>query len=260
MTYVVPQQSPVALVFGGRSPIAVACAKHLSKTQDVILVTRRIDEEFTNLFCKSSNVTLCEADLELTGSASKVAQKVYDEGKAINALVFLQRYRPNGLPDFMAHCAVELFCIDEVLQTVASQKDPLSYLNIAISSSPAAHRVVVDQDLSYHIVKSGQEALVRYAAIKYGSNRIRINAIRIGSIVFKERASKYWDSLPNVVSGLQGLSAVGDISTSDSIGECFANLVNSSLNSLSGQVVSIDNGFSLMDSSQVAKQILEHNS
>lgn len=248
----------VAVVFGGRSPIAVACTLHLSKHQDVILVTRKIDDRLMKLFYDNSKIKLYEADLESLDCARALIAKIYDDGLEINSIVFLQRYRHTTSPNFLAHCTVELFCIDEILKTVAELKDISKYVQVVVSSSPAAHRVVVDQDLNYHIVKSGQEALVRYLAIKHGNNRIRINALRIGSIVFKERALNYWNSIPEVVSGLQCLSAIGSILTSDSIGAYFANFVSSPLQAISGQVLSIDNGFSLMDSSQIAKQILEN--
>lgn len=250
-------RSPIAVVFGGRSPIAVACARHMSVSQDVVLVTRNIDYSLQQAFINYERVELLEANLEETGAGLRIIQFIYERGQEINAVVFLQRYRTNGLPNFSAHCSVELWSIQEVLEAICDRKDVNKTIQAWISSSPAAHKAILDQDLSYHIVKAGQEALVHFYAALLGKQGIAVNAIRIGSIVLKNRAMGYWNSIPHVTAGLQNAAPIGKLLTSDDIGLTFAKLALMDMDFFSGQILTIDNGFELRDCSQVAKDILE---
>lgn len=248
---------PVAVVFGGRSPIATACTKQIACSQDVVLVTRKLTLDLSQEFRDLPRVSFYEADLEKPESSRLVLRSLYNQNRNINALIFFQRYRSTGDPSFQAHCCVELWSIKEALDEIRTTKMDESYVQVLISSSPAAHKVVIDQDLSYHIVKSGQEALVRFCAVEYGKHRISVNAIRVGSIVLKNRASGYWKSVPQVVNGLQRAAPVGNLQTSDDVGKFFATLALSDLPNLSGQILDIDNGFFLRDPAQVAKLLLE---
>lgn len=248
--------SSVALVFGGHSPIAIACAKNLAAKRNVILVTRKNDSRLEEAFSLGSKVTILEADLEEDGAVNKVITSAYKNYKHISALVFLQRYRSCNEACFSSHCTVELWSIRDALETIRLRKNHQDPLQVWISSSPAAEKAVLDQDLSYHIVKAGQEALVHYYAAALGKENISINAIRIGSIVLKERAMNYWKSVPNLLESLEKVAPIGSILTSEDIGQIFAFFASSSLDFLSGQIITIDNGFSLRDTAQIARELL----
>jgi enoyl-[acyl-carrier-protein] reductase (NADH) len=223
-----------------------------------VLVTRHIDNDLEEAVKGQSNLSLMEADLEIEGATANLLEKVYtaDQQVNVNALIFLQRYRPPDAESFERHCAVELWSIREALELVKSRKSVRDHVGVLISSSPAAQKVVLDQDLYYHVVKAGQEALTRYLAALYGKDRIDINAIRIGSIVLKERAMTYWNSIPATVDGLEQAAPIGELLTSESVGTFFANFIMSSAIGFSGQVMDLDNGFSLRDGSQIARQLL----
>lgn len=77
----------------------------------------------------------------------------------------MQRYRPEGEPSFEEHSRVELWGIVEALEAVA-MKSPSTEVKAVVSSSPAAQTVLDDQDGAYHVVKAGQEALVRFCGAK----------------------------------------------------------------------------------------------
>ena len=250
-------EPPLAVVFGGHSPIAMACVRHLAEVQDVILVSRKVDSVLQEAFGSCPRVTLKEVDLEVSGQARSLIIQILDEGKNINAIVFLQRYRPKTEPLFEAHCAVELWSIKDVLEAMGERKADGRTVHILISSSPAASKVLVDQDFYYHLVKSGQEALVRYFSVSLARLGIIVNAIRIGSIVIKPRAASYWDSIPNVVERLSDIAPSGTLQSSDTAGAAFATLVRVSVAGFTGQILTIDDGFDLRDAAQVAKNSLE---
>lgn len=249
----------VAIVFGGRSPIAISCAISLANAQQVFLVTRKIDDALQNEVAHLPAITLVEADLDKVGAASSVILSIYEQGFEPTALAFLQRYRPSGEPSFDEHSRVELWSIREALEGISQLKSTSASVNVVVSSSPAANHVLDDQDASYHVVKAGQEALVRFYSVKLRGNGISVNAVRIGSLVIKPRAKKYWDSVPRVVEGLASLSPTGRILTSTEVGERLAGLISPIMNGLSGQLFTIDAGYSLLDGAQLAKAALEMN-
>lgn len=251
------KRKPAAIVFGGRSPIALSCAFSLAENQHVFLVTRRIDDELESEIRGNPRVTLVEADLAREGAAHSAIQSIYDQGFEPTALAFLQRYRPAGEPSFEEHSRVELWSIAESLEAVASLKSLSVSVNVVLSSSPAAHTVVDDQDAPYHVVKAGQEALVRFFGAKLQGQGVFVNAVRIGSLVIKPRAQKYWDSIPQVMTGLSALSPAGHVLTSTEVGIHLAGLLSPSMPALSGQVFTIDAGYSLLDGAQLARSALD---
>ena len=257
MNFAKKEETPLAIVFGGRSPIAMACASHLAEVQDVILFTRKIDPSLQEAFGSCPSVFLKEVDLEVTGQASSAIKKILDEGKNINTIIFLQRYRPKAESHFDAHCAVEVWSIKEVIEVMGERSRKGRPVHILISSSPAASKVLVDQDFNYHLVKSGQEALVRYFSVSLARLGICVNAIRIGSIVIKPRAVSYWESIPDVVDNLSNIAPSGSLQSSDTVGATFAALARVNVSGFTGQILTIDDGFDLRDSAQVAKSSLE---
>lgn len=255
----VPKQSPVALVFGGRSPIAIACALRIARQQDVVLVTRSIDEELHEAVSAGApRLTLLAADLACSGKGMEIVNEMYASGREVNSTVFLQRYRPDGPARFGEHAAIELWCIEETLAAIRQQKRPETEVQVLVSSSPAARKVLEDQGSAYHVVKAGQEALVRFLAATLLDARIFVNGIRIGSIVLKPRAAAYWNSIPDVVSGLQRSAPSGSLQTSDDVGWAFARLAMAGLAGATGQIITLDDGFDLRDGVQMAKGALEH--
>ncbi len=251
------ERENVAIVFGGRSPIALSCAISLAKTQQVFLITRKIDDALADDIGNVPGITAVEADLARLGAADSVIRKIYEQGLEPTALAFLQRYQASGEPSFGEHSRVELWSIAEALEAIAESKAPSTAVNVVVSSSPAAHTVLDDQDAPYHVVKAGQEALVRFYGAKLQGQGVFVNAARIGSLVIKPRAQKYWDSIPQVVSALGALSPAGEVLTSTQVGARLVGLLAPSMHGQSGQVFSIDAGYSLLDGAQLARSALD---
>jgi NAD(P)-dependent dehydrogenase (short-subunit alcohol dehydrogenase family) len=247
-----------AVVFGGRSPIAVSCAESLAQAQDVVLVTRRIDDGIRSVVAASPRIALVEADLGVTGESRRVIDTVAGSGRDVNAVVFLQRYRSAGSDGFQEHAAVELWSVKEALEAIKRTKlSRDSQVHALVSSSPAAQTVLMDQSLEYHVIKAGQEALVRFYAASLARHNISINALRIGSVVLKPRAEPFWTSVPEVVKGLNEATPAGHLLTSGEVGQFMARLVSAGLAGMTGQTITLDGGASLRDGIQMVRHALE---
>ena len=247
----------VAIVFGGHSPIAIHCAISLARSQQVFIVTRKIDDALVGEIGSSPAITPLEADLAQVGAAGSVVEGIYQRGLEPTALAFIQRYRPSGKPSFEEHSQVELWSIAEALEAVGRLKAPSTSVNVVLTSSPAAYKFLNDQDVTYHVVKAGQEAVSRFYAVKLRQTGVSINTVRIGSLVVKPRAQKYWDSIAPVLKGLGALSPAGKVPSSGEVGESLAQVISPSMNGLTGQILTLDGGYSMLDGAQLAKAALE---
>ena len=254
------EKKDTCIIFGGHSPIAMATAKELSESQKVYLVTRRVDQALTEECSGFEQVHLVEADIGNPGEAAELIEEIYSKNERVKSAIFLQRYRPTTESCYETHCQVELWSIQEAIDSISSMKDVHDVVQILISSSPAAERVLVDQDMYYHTVKASQEALMRFNAVKQARLNISVTCVRIGSLVLKSRAKAYWDSRPKLVSTLKESSPSGLIQTSESIGKAIAGLASNVNSCVSGQVIDVDGGWSLCDSAQVAKSIMDKES
>lgn len=247
----------IAVVFGGHSPIAIETACKLSDHQQVCLVTRQIDDTLKQLLFDKPNISFVESDLTCKGSACEVISNIYKANNSIDKIVFLQRYRAVNEKSFSDHCSVELWCIRDAIQALVDLKDKSQFVQIVVTSSPAASLVLVDQDIDYHIVKASQEAIVRFFSVKYSTSNLSMIGVRIGSIVIKHRAANYWNSIPKIVAKLTQSAPSARLLTSELVSQSLVELLSVQTQCLSGQVVTLDDGWSLRDPAQVAKAILD---
>ena len=243
-----------AVIFGGHSPIALACAEYLSTNCRVFLVTRCIDTELSSI---DSNTKLLQGDISKPGEAHRIISDIYEQGYELSDVFFFQRYRGSAVDAISSHMNVELFSIEEAVNAIKLHKKEESVISVLLSSSPAAYKVVDDQDLNYHIVKASQEALVRYISLKMCKHKVYINGIRVSSIVFKERAKDFWNSKNTLVRQLKSLSPSRSLQDSDTVAKRFASFSMAAKSGITGQIISLEEGFELLDSIQVAKTSLE---
>jgi NAD(P)-dependent dehydrogenase (short-subunit alcohol dehydrogenase family) len=248
----------VDLVFGGRSPIAIAVAQEFAQSGNpVCLVTRHSGEDLTTTFEHLPNVKILECDLGEPGNVSRLLKELEFEYGSIRSISFLQRYRPAKESSFDLHMQVEVWAIREALELLLSRSSSTTTGKILISSSPAAQKLVRDQSLDYHIVKSAQESLVRFYAHRLSAIGAEIIGVRIGSVVLKGRAKEYWSSKSQLQANLSPLAFGAHLPTEKSIGASIASLAQLNKSGLSGQVLILDGGFSLHDESQAIKQTIE---
>jgi len=248
---------PFALVVGGHSPIAVETTKALSEDHRVVHVTRSISDNLISEFGDEYDVEIVEADLTLNRAGSKLVESLVSSGHYPSSIAFLQRYRASsGEANFGQHMSVEIWGVREILEAYARLKPPELYVNSVVATSPAATKVVRDQNLDYHLVKAGQEALVRFLSVTQAPHNMNIFAAQIGSIVVKTRAEVYWTTHAEQLHLLGELSPLKSLPTQLTIGKQLASLLRVSNSSLSGQTIPLDGMFSILDGPQSHKLLL----
>jgi NAD(P)-dependent dehydrogenase (short-subunit alcohol dehydrogenase family) len=231
------------LVFGGRSPIALALCKQLRDTShEVHLVTRKIDPEIQKIASQLNISVLHQCDLLNSMASIDFVSKVDQQVNGLRGIAFLHRYR-SKIHDSFAQYAVEVYTPYQILESLA--KVPrLNELAVVLTSSPAATGVVSDQNFQYHASKAATEQLVRFASVRFAKNKLRTNGINPGALVFKERAAEFYKNNPQILEEAENSIPLGRVAQVSDIASVVMFLLSESSSFINGQIINVDGGLS----------------
>jgi 3-oxoacyl-[acyl-carrier protein] reductase len=231
------------LVFGGRSPIALALCKQLIESgREVHLVTRKVDEELQTIASKLKIANLHQCNLFDTESAIDLVSKIDRQVNSLRGVAFLHRYReskPNPVDQYI----VEVLTPFKILESL-TKNSRNNELAVVLTSSPAATKVAPDQDFQYHASKAAIEKLVRFSSVRFAENKIRTNGINPGTYVYKERASNFYKENPDILKTAERQIPLGRIATVDEIAAVAMFLLSDQSSFINGTVITIDGGHS----------------
>lgn len=231
------------LIFGGRSPIALAlCRQLIELGLDVHLVTRKVDPEIQTIMSDLKITKLHQCDLLDAQAAISLALKIDNSVKGLSGLVFFHRYR-SSQPNPLDQYSVEVYTPFQIIDALASvpRKHELS---VVLSSSPAATQVVTDQDFQYHASKAATEQLIRFASVRFAKNKLRTNGINPGSFVFKERARKFFNENPEMLKDAENSVPLGRMAVVDEIAAVAVFLLGNASSYINGEIINTDGGLS----------------
>ena len=231
------------LIFGGRSPIALALCKLIAENNlDVLLVTRKIDPELSELVEKLKLKSLIECDLEDSTSAVALASRIDQESKGLQGIAFLHRYRSENPKSFVQY-SVEVDTPFRILDAISKQKR-LNECSIVFATSPAATEVVSDQDFQYHASKAAVNQIIRFGSVNFAKFGLRVNGINPGLFVYKERASKFYKENPEILEEAIKKVPLGRIASVEEIASVTFFLLTAASSYINGQIINIDGGIS----------------
>lgn len=231
------------MVFGGRSPIALALCKQLvASGRKVHLVTRKVDSEIQTIASNLKISELHQCNLFDTESAIELVTKIDQQVNALSGIAFLHRYRESksSLTD---QYIVEVLTPFKILESLV-QHSRKSDLAVVLTSSPAATKIVPDQDFQYHASKAAIEQLVRFSSVRFAENKMRTNGINPGTYVYKERASSFYRENPDVLKTSERQIPLGRIATVDEIAAVAMFLLSDQSSYINGTVITVDGGLS----------------
>lgn len=231
------------LIFGGRSPIALAVSKQLIKSgSEVHLVTRSIDTQIQDVANDLRVSHLHECDLHDSQRATALAIQVDGMAKGLNGIAFLHRYR-SDIQNPIGQYAVEVYTPYQILESLA--KVPrLNELAVVLTSSPAATGVVSDQNFQYHASKAATEQLVRFASVRFAKNKLRTNGINPGALVFKERAAEFYKNNPQILEEAENSIPLGRVAQVSDVASVVTFLLSEASSFINGQIINVDGGLS----------------
>ena len=241
-----------ALVYGGRSPIAMEICKQLAGAgHEVHLVTRVHDFAITKLAKENDCFEVHQCDLEDSAKSIDLALKIDSQTGGLDAVTFAHRYRSEvSMP--LKQYSVDVYTPYEILKALAASQRS-SQCAVVLLTSPAAHSVVDDQDFQYHASKAALSQLVRYCSVSFAENQLRVNGISPGSFIFKQRAADFYAKNPQIVDRANKLIPLSRMGTVDEIASVAHFLLSKQSSYLNGQILEVDGGLSTLDPASLSK-------
>ena len=244
----------VALVYGGRSPIALALCRQLSESgQEVHLITRNRDETLVKLASNHNCKHVHECDLENQESSIALALEIDKKTGGLEAIAFVHRYRSQTSNPIKQY-EVEVYTPFKIIESMAGQSRD-KQCAVVVTTSPAGRTVVGDQDFQYHASKAALSQLVRFGSVRFSANNLRINGVSPGSFIFKERAAEYYSKNPEVVANANKLIPLSSMGTVTEIANVALFLLSEKSSYLNGQILEVDGGLSNLDQASLSKPI-----
>ena len=241
-----------ALVFGGRSPIALALCEQLAKSgQEVHLITRNRDEAIVKLASDHHCEHVHQCDLEDAKVSIALALEIDDKVGGLEAVAFVHRYR-NQTSNPLKQYEVEVYTPYEIIEALA-ERSRNKQCSVVLTTSPAARNIVGDQDFQYHASKAALSQLVRFGAVRFAANNLRINGVSPGSFIFKQRAAEFYAKNPDVVTRANQLIPLARMGTVTEVANVAAFLLSDKSSYINGQILEVDGGLSNFDQASLSK-------
>ena len=241
-----------AIVYGGRSPIALEICKQLAGVgHEVHLVTRVRDDSIIRLAKENECGEVHECDLEDSAKSIELALKIDSQVGGLDAVAFAHRYR-GEMSAPLKQYSVEVYTPYEILDTL-SKRVRKKECAVVIMTSPAAHSVVGDQDFQYHASKAALSQLVRFGSVRFASQNMRINGLSPGSFIFKQRAADFYAKNPQIVERANKLIPLSRMGVVDEIASIALFLLGNQSSYMNGQILEVDGGLSTLDPASLSK-------
>ncbi len=241
-----------ALVYGGRSPIALEICRQLAGAgHEVHLVTRVRDESIVALAAENGCIDVHECNLEDSTKSIELALKIDSQVGGLDAAAFAHRYRSDVSAPLKQY-SVEVYAPYEILKSLATRERG-QQCAVVFLTSPAAQSVVGDQDFQYHASKAALSQLVRFGSVRFASQNMRVNGLSPGSFIFKQRAAEFYAKNPQIVDRANKLIPLSRMGTVGEIASVAHFLLSKQSSYLNGQILEVDGGLSTLDPASLSK-------
>ena len=83
---------------------------------------------------------------------------------------------------------------------------------IVLATSPAAQKIVEDQDFYYHASKAAIQQLIWFSSVRFAKNNLKVNGVNSGTYVYKSRAASFYAEHPEIISRVKKEVPLGRMS------------------------------------------------
>jgi NAD(P)-dependent dehydrogenase (short-subunit alcohol dehydrogenase family) len=225
------------LIFGGSKGIGrVFADRRIEKGDNVYVFSR------TWMRRDKKEPIFIRSDFTKLDSFKDILKSLLNDIKLVNSILFAQRYRGDG--DSWENeklTSIDLF--KEVVELVYPYLSRNSSI-VAITSN-AAKYVAIEQHISYHVAKAAVEQMVRYYAVKFASEGIRVNAVA-PAITLKPENMSYYNKNKDLMELFSTAIPLGRMCKADDVCNVIDFLLSEQSSFVTGQVITVDGGLSLL--------------
>ena len=94
---------------------------------------------------------------------------------------------------------------------------------------------------------------MRFGAVRFAANNLRINGVSPSSFIFKQRAAEFYAKNPGVVARANKLIPLARMGTVTEIANVAAFLLSDKSSYVNGQILEVDGGLSNFDQASLSK-------
>lgn len=229
-----------SLIIGGNRGIGFVISNTLKKRGDKVISISR--SELNNKNHISVDISTIEG--------LQVIKKKF-KNKKINNLIFSHRYR--GL-DSLEEFKVMVESTNNIIKIFEDKF--LKNSSIVVLGSIATRTIIHDQNANYHYIRGALDTLVKYYACTLGKKKIRINCIQPTKI-FKPENKNFYSKKNNfdrkLIEKITPLKRMGD---AQDIADLVDFLTFDKSTFITGVVIPVDGGLSLVSQEQIAKMFV----
>lgn len=187
-------------------------------------------------------------DLSEGSSLPGALDAIEKRGGPWHSLVFSQRFRGEGDP-WEGEWRVNVEATRRIVEHCAYREDPWRRIrHIVVIGSNASRLDASEQPVAYHAVRAALEQMVRSWAVRLGPLGVRVNMVS-PTMVRKGNQPGAWPS------PLEHLVPLGYACPQEQIASVVGFLCSAASQYVTGQVIMVDGGLSLLAQTAVARAI-----
>lgn len=243
--------TPHTLLVGGTRGIGRSVAKRFASDGHVVSVIARRQPSATML----DGVVCWTADLADSVSVHTALDNLLAAHGPVHNVVFLQRYRGDADP-WIGEIEVSLTGTRLVIDSLQDRFATAGDRSIVIVGSFIGRFVVDNQPLSYHVVKAGLEALVRYYAVRLGPRGIRVNAVAPCTIL-KEESRDFYLNNEGLLRLYRDITPLQRMGRPEEVAGVIEFLTTADASFVTGQTIVVDGGISANALESTARRLLQ---
>ena len=234
------------LITGATGGLAQSLVKNLASNNYQLVLVSRNSEKLEKVY--GDNHTQIIADCSNFQGVKQIFDEISERNITLDSLahcvgnIRLGSLHRTSEVDFFDCISTNLFSAFFTLSGFVGHLKKSSSLGSAVFVSSAAASIGIPNHEVISAAKGGLEALVRSAAASYASSNIRINAVSPGIIETPASANLLTSDLMREVAAKQ--YPIRGIGSADEVADLIAWLLSEKAQRVTGQVWSIDGGFS----------------
>lgn len=229
------------VVVGGSSGLGKVVSQRCVRDGYRVAIVSRNRPDFID---ESAGLHHFNADLltMTSDAANQLAAGIVSSVGKINYVIFCQRYRGEER-NLINEMAVSITSTDLIIQAFRPHFVPTGDRAITAVGSVYGDYVGSSQPLSYHVVKAGLNALVRFYSVALGQDGIRVNSISPLTYLKDESRNVYINN-PKTMEKYRRIVPLGRMPEASECADSLLYLCSPQASFVNGQVLYVDGGLS----------------
>ncbi len=233
----------LTIVIGGTKGIGKTITQTLRKRGDNVITISRNRKIKNNI---SLDLSCDKEEIKKILSNYLNKRKI----KKVDNIIFSQRYRGTEIDlDYK----ISLHSTRDIVEILIDKLNING--SVVFISSIAIQTIVHDQNVDYHITRSGIELMTKYYAVKYGHKKIRFNCI-LPTKIIKPENKKFFTKDNKITKLIQKITPLNRMGDSQDIANVCDFLTCYKSSFLTGVTIPVDGGARLQSHEGLANILM----